>query len=163
MTKNNNSKIPVKVGGVFIDPLSRTPIVYIINEKQEIYIPIWIGFQEAHAIYYYLKKFLSPRPFTIELLYNILCKDLKCEIDHINVSDFAGGVFFADICFKDNKGKKFVRDARPSDAIGLALKSNSFIYLTKKVIDAFSPYDLEEFKKLYKHFKETQKDLDIFK
>ncbi len=163
MAKNQEILYRVQVGGIFLDLHTKAPLVFLINPKETIYIPIWIGFIEASAIYYYLKNFMTPRPFTVEVLYNIMRRDLKCEISRVVISDIAGGTYFADLVYKDKAGKEYVRDLRPSDAIGLALKAKAPIYMVKKIVDSFSASHREEFKKLYLNLLKHQKDIDIFR
>lgn len=163
MAKNQEAIYRVQVGGIFLDLHTKAPLVFLINPKEAIYIPIWIGFIEASAIYYYLKNYMTPRPFTIEVLYNIMRRDLKCEVVKVVVSDIAGGTYFADLVYKDRTGKEYVRDLRPSDAIGLALKAKAPIYIVRKIVDSFDTAQREEFRKLYLNLLKQQKDIDIFK
>lgn len=152
----------VEVGGVFIDPMTQTPVVFLVEKKRNIYLPIWIGFIEAQIIHYYLRDYLLPRPYTSELLFNILTHDFKGKIIRTVISDIVDGIFFADLFYRDKEGKIYLRDLRPSDAIALSLRSRSPIYLAFKTFNSFHKGEKQRFKKLYMALKSSPKLSEIF-
>ena len=94
-------------------------------------IPIWIGPSEGMAISAALRKELFPRPLTHDLTWNII-KAMEASIDKIVVTDLVRGTFLAEIYIK-HAGKSYTIDARPSDAIALALRSSAPIFADDKV------------------------------
>jgi len=94
-------------------------------------IPIWIGPSEGLAISASLRKEFFPRPLTHDLIWNII-KAMEASVDRIVVTDLVNGTFLAEICIKHAE-KAYTIDARPSDAIALALRSSAPIFADDKV------------------------------
>lgn len=125
--------IKMKVSGLTIDPLTNTPIVILKDIQEKKAIPIWIGLFEASAIATELEKITFSRPMTHDLLTDIL-RVLGVEVIKIEINDLRNNTFFANIhLVKD--GKNLVIDARPSDAIAIALRANAPIFVDDKVIE----------------------------
>jgi len=125
--------IEMKVSGLTIDPITNTPIVILKDLQEKKAIPIWIGLFEASAIATELEKINFSRPMTHDLMYDIL-KILNVEITSIEICDLKNNTFFANIhLFKE--GKSFTIDARPSDAIALALRASAQIFVDDQVIE----------------------------
>jgi bifunctional DNase/RNase len=123
----------MKVSGLTIDPLTNTPIVILKDMQEKKAIPIWIGLFEASAIATELEKITFSRPMTHDLLTDIL-RVLGVEVTKIEINDLRNNTFFANIhLVKD--GKNLVIDARPSDAIAIALRANAPIFVDDKVIE----------------------------
>lgn len=125
--------IEVKVTGLTIDPLTNTPIVILKDMEEKKVIPIWIGLFEASAIATELEKIAFSRPMTHDLITEIL-KSLDVAVTRIEINDLKNNTFFANICLEMG-GKDYIVDARPSDAIAIALRSNSSIFIDEKVIN----------------------------
>jgi hypothetical protein len=128
--------IEMKVAGITIDPLSNTPIVILKDSEGSNALPIWIGILEASAIATELGDVKPPRPMTHDLIKNIF-ESLNIEVIRIEVTDLRDNTFFATI-YVSTVNKNFAIDARPSDAIALALRTNSPIFVNKKVIEESS-------------------------
>jgi bifunctional DNase/RNase len=125
--------IKMKVAGLTIDPLTNTPIVILKDLDEKKAIPIWIGLFEASAIATELEKITFSRPMTHDLIYEVL-KTISVEVIKIEIHDLRNNTFFANIhLLKD--GNTVVVDARPSDAIALALRANAPIFVAEKVIE----------------------------
>lgn len=97
------------------------------------YLPIWVGENEAVAIRMRLDRQDPPRPFTLNLLEDIL-KAASIRVTEIAIDDYRGGVFLGKIRLRQNK-KSWEIDARPSDAIGLAMGRHVPILVTRDIID----------------------------
>lgn len=124
--------IEVKVSGLTIDPITNTPIVILKDLEEKKVIPIWIGLFEASAIATELEKIAFSRPMTHDLVNEIL-RSLEVTVTRIEINDLKNNTFFANI-YLHKDGRNFIVDARPSDAIAIALRSNSPIFVDDKVI-----------------------------
>lgn len=132
--------IEMKISGLTIDPITNTPIVILKDLTEKKAIPIWIGLFEASAIATELEKIAFSRPMTHDLM-NEMLKTLGVEVTKIEVCDLRNNTFFANI-FLIKRGESFVIDARPSDAIALALRANAPIYVDEKVIEKSRSIDV---------------------
>lgn len=99
-------------------------------------IPIWIGFLEAQAILFAWKQIDAPRPLTADLLVDTITKDLKAVIHEVCIHTIAESTYFAKIILATKDGEHIERDARPSDAIAVALRSGARLTITQKVARA---------------------------
>ncbi|MFQ6069204.1 MAG: bifunctional nuclease family protein [Candidatus Aminicenantales bacterium] len=125
-------EIEMKIKGLVVDPISKMPIIVLEDLKSERMLPIWIGVFEANAIALKIEDITTPRPMTHDLLKNML-DELKISVDKIVVNDVRDNTFYALIHCTYNK-KKFTIDSRPSDAIALALRTNSPIFVENEVV-----------------------------
>ncbi|MBI2915063.1 MAG: bifunctional nuclease family protein [Firmicutes bacterium] len=121
----------MKVKVVGIDQNSMLPVVVIADSDEKGFIPIVIGPAEANAITLELEGIKPPRPVTHDLLRNLL-ETLHVKLDRIVISDLREETYFARIFLKTRDGELDV-DARPSDAIALALRTNAPIYISEEV------------------------------
>lgn len=143
--------IPVKVKEIAYDILMN-PVVLLVDEEETKALPIWIGPFEAHAIAIALQEVKLNRPLTHDLLKGI-CERLEAKLFMILINDIKDGTYYAEIHVWHNN-KELVFDSRPSDAIALALRTATPIYISKKVAtcavsmqDLFNEEQTEEFKK----------------
>lgn len=121
------------VAGLTMDPASNTPIIILKTEGGEQAIPIWIGLLEATSIASVLQDIKFERPMTHDLFKNF-SEHLKIQVTKVEVCDLRDNTFFALIHF-DGDSQSFTLDARPSDAIAIALRFNAPIYVDQKVIE----------------------------
>ena len=126
--------IEVKVGALIMDPNSNTPIVVLKGINDNAILPIWVGAYEANAIALEIEKIVPQRPMTHDLLRNIIT-EMGCQVDKISVTDLIDNTFYAVIEISDKEGKIISLDARPSDAIALALRTDCPIFVAQKVLD----------------------------
>ena len=126
-------QIEMTVKGLIIDPITSMPIVILRDKEGQRVLPIWVGGAEANAIMVQLENIPTPRPMTHDLLKNVI-HDLKADVLKIVVSDLKENTFYALIYLKVN-GEAVAVDARPSDAIALALRSRAPIFVEDRVID----------------------------
>jgi len=115
-----------------MDPASNTPIIILKTEDDEQAVPIWIGLLEATSIASALQKIKYERPMTHDLFKNF-AQSMQVSVERVEVSDLRDNTFFARIHFV-SEGRNFDMDARPSDAIALALRFDAPIYVDETVI-----------------------------
>ncbi|SNS84341.1 hypothetical protein SAMN05421770_102544 [Granulicella rosea] len=125
-------EIEVQIRGLMLDPVTNMPIVVLKEVGSDVVLPIWVGVFEANAIALELEKTETPRPMTHDLLRN-LAKGLNATVRKVVVSDLRADTFFASI-WMEQGGETVVIDARPSDAIALALRWDCPIYVSSKVM-----------------------------
>jgi len=125
--------IEMKVSGLTIDPVTNTPIVILKSTQENKAIPIWIGLFEASAIATELEKIIFSRPMTHDLFSECL-KALNVKIMKIVIEDIRNNTFFANI-YMSREGQNYTIDARPSDAIALALRASAPIFVDDSVLE----------------------------
>ena len=126
-------QIEMIIKGLMVDPISNMPIVILRDEDGQRVLPIWVGTFEANAIALQIQNIATPRPMTHDLLRNII-GDLKAAVEKIVVCDLKDNTFYALIYLRVGEDLVAV-DARPSDAIALALRVRVPIYVEDTVID----------------------------
>ena len=121
------------VESVGISQIDYQPVVILKQKGKEIYLPIWIGPAEANAISVILEGVEMPRPLTPDLLCSIIDK-MGASVNYIVVSDLRDRTFYASVILQANWMRMEI-DARPSDAIAIALRVGAPIYTVKAVLD----------------------------
>ena len=125
--------IPVKVEKISYHPSSRSYAVLLKDERSELFLPILVGSFEAQSIALAIEVVDTPRPLTHDLICDLITK-VDGKLLAVNISKLNDGVFYASLKISgDNFGTKTI-DARPSDAISIALRLNAQIYVTAEVI-----------------------------
>ncbi len=125
--------IEMEVKGVRIDAMGQSPVVILMDKDGKKALPIWIGLLEANAIDKELQNVSSPRPMTHDLLHSILAQT-QVKVKEVKIVNLKDNTYFATLFLLLNKGLIEV-DARPSDAIILALKSKVPILVSTKIIE----------------------------
>ncbi len=126
-------QIEMSIKGLMVDPISNMPIVILRDREGAKTLPIWVGMFEANAIALQIENISTPRPMTHDLLRNVI-HDLKASVQKIVVCDLQDSTFYALIYLTMN-GEVIAVDARPSDAIALALRTRAPIFVEEAVID----------------------------
>lgn len=126
-------QIEMTIKGLMVDPITNMPIIILRDTDGQRVLPIWVGVFEANAIALQIENVTTPRPMTHDLLRNVI-HDLKADIQKVVVSDIKENTFYALIYLKVN-GEDMAIDARPSDAIALALRAQAPIFVEDRVID----------------------------
>ena len=132
----------VRVSGLSIDPITHTPIVLLKDKENQEVIPIWIGLLEASSIATQLENIKLARPMTHDLMKNIL-DHLDVVVSRVEVNDLRNNTFYAIIHLSWN-GVDLTMDARPSDAIAIALRTKSPIFVHQQVIEKSRKVDLSQ-------------------
>ena len=128
-------EIEVKIRGLMMDPSSGTPIIILKDVNSETMLPIWVGAYEANAIALEIEKIAPQRPMTHDLLRNVIL-EMGASVERVVVTELRDNTFFAMIMMKDRAGDALMIDARPSDAIALALRVDCPIFVNEEVIRA---------------------------
>jgi bifunctional DNase/RNase len=134
-------QIEMHIKGLMVDPSTNMPIVILRDKDGTRLLPIWVGVFEANAIALQIEKVAPPRPMTHDLLKNII-HELKAHVRKVVVCDVKENTFFATIHL-DLAGDTLTVDARPSDAIALALRTRAPIFVEEQVIADAKPLDLD--------------------
>ena len=125
-------QIEMNFKGLMIDPITNMPIIILRDQEGQRILPIWVGVFEANAIALQIENVQTPRPMTHDLLKNII-DDLSAQVERIVVTELKENTFYALIHLRKN-GHAIEVDARPSDAIALALRTRSPIFVEEAVI-----------------------------
>ena len=125
--------IEVSLVGVRVELPSNQPIVLLKEADGERYLPIWIGAVEATAIAFALQGIETPRPMTHDLMRDIL-SEVEVQVDRIVISELVDQTFYAVIRMTAD-GKSAEVSSRPSDAIALAVRTNTPIFAAEEVLD----------------------------
>ncbi len=134
----------MKLAGLIMDSTTNAPVIVLKDLEDKEVISIWIGLLEASAIAVELEKVDLPRPMTHDLVKNVL-DSLNIKVLKIDIADLRDNTFYAYIHLGMD-GKTFTIDARPSDAIAIALRTKSPIYVEEDVIKKSKKMDLESIK-----------------
>ena len=126
-------QIEMSIKGLMVDPITNMPIVILRDKDGERVLPIWVGIFEANAIALQIENIATPRPMTHDLLRNVIT-DLDGRVDRVVVSELKENTFYA-VIHLTVQGERVAIDARPSDAIALALRTHSPILVEESVID----------------------------
>ncbi|MDQ3372362.1 MAG: bifunctional nuclease family protein [Acidobacteriota bacterium] len=126
--------IEVKIGALIMDPNTNTPIVVLKGVGSETILPIWVGAYEANAIALEIEKIVPQRPMTHDLLRNFIVQT-GLKVLRVTITDLRDNTFYALIELDDNHGNLISIDARPSDAIALALRFDCSIYVRENVLE----------------------------
>jgi len=127
-------QIEMTIKGLMIDPITNMPIVVLKDRDGQRVLPIWVGVFEANAIALQIENVQTPRPMTHDLLRNVI-EDLSARVERIVVCELRENTFYATIHLVSGSGTLAV-DARPSDAIALALRTSSPIFVEEAVIQS---------------------------
>ena len=132
--------IEMTIKGLMVDPVTNMPIVILKDKDGDRVLPIWVGIFEANAIALQIENIATPRPMTHDLLQNIIT-GFDGQVDRVVVSDLKENTFFAVIHLTVH-GERMAVDARPSDAIALALRARAPILVEETVIDSAKALDI---------------------
>ena len=134
--------LEMKVSVLTIDPFTNTPIVILKDLEGKNAVPIWIGLMEASAIATELEKIQLSRPMTHDLFKSVL-DSTEVTLEKIVLSDLKDNTYYA-LIYLNKEKKEVIIDSRPSDAIALALRSGSPIYVDERVIAKSQKIDLQQ-------------------
>jgi uncharacterized protein len=124
--------VEVRIRGLMLDPATNMPIVVLKDIASDSVMPIWVGIFEANAIAIEIEKMAAPRPMTHDLTRNLV-QHLNGELERIVITEIKDDTFYAVLWLKQG-GEQIAVDARPSDAIALALRADCPIYVSEHVM-----------------------------
>jgi uncharacterized protein len=129
-------EIEMTIKGLMIDPITNMPIIILRDQEGQRLLPIWVGVFEANAIALQIENVQTPRPMTHDLLKSMI-DHLEARVERIVVCALKENTFYATIHLHAARGGgKVAVDARPSDAIALALRTSSPIFVEEAVIQS---------------------------
>lgn len=149
--------IQVDLMALVEDQASSSPIVLLHDKQSNRILPVWIGDPEARAIAFALNKTAITRPLTHKLVLNVVSA-MAGKLAHIVLNDLKRNTYYASLCVV--VGDKIVNvDARPSDAIAIAIEAGVPIFVAKKIMDSAAqanpfPFIVRQEKRDIKDFKE---------
>jgi bifunctional DNase/RNase len=125
-------EVEMKIRGLMMDPVSNMPIVILKDVNSNTILPIWVGVYEANAIALEIEKVVTPRPMTHDLIKSLL-RGLNTGVQKVVVSDLKDDTFYA-VIWLERDGEIISIDARPSDALAVALRLDCPIYVEDTVL-----------------------------
>jgi uncharacterized protein len=126
-------EVEMQIRGLMMDPVTNMPIIVLKDVGSDVVLPIWVGIFEANAIALELEKTATPRPMTHDLLRN-LARGLNAQVRKVVVSEMRDDTYYA-VIWLEQSGETVTLDARPSDAIALALRWDCPIYVSRAVLE----------------------------
>ena len=129
----STDEVEMVIRGLMMDPVTNMPIIVLKDVSSDMVLPIWVGIFEANAIALELEKTATPRPMTHDLLQN-MARGLNAQVQKVVVSELRDDTFYA-VIWMDHAGETVAMDARPSDAIALALRWDCPIYVNREVLE----------------------------
>jgi hypothetical protein len=126
--------IEVRIRGLMMDPATNMPIVMLKDVGSDSVIPIWVGIFEANAIAIEIEKVAAPRPMTHDLARNVI-RHLNAYLEKVVITEIKDDTFHA-VLWLRQAGEQVTIDARPSDAIALALRADCPIYVAEQVMQS---------------------------
>ncbi len=124
--------VEMKIRGLVMDPSTSMPIVILKDTQSDTVLPIWVGLYEANAIAIEIEKTATPRPMTHDLLRNLV-QGLNGSVDRVVVTELRNDTFYAVVWMRQGEDLVTI-DARPSDAIALALRCDCPIFVSEEVL-----------------------------
>ncbi len=125
-------EVEMKISGMMPDPMTNMPIVVLRDLANGVVLPIWVGVFEANAIQMEIEKMTAPRPMTHDLLKNLLI-GLETTVRKVVVTELRDDTFYA-VIWLERDGQIISIDARPSDALALALRMDCPIFVEDEVL-----------------------------
>ncbi len=126
----------MELHGVNLDVMTNQPVVILRDPSAKRFLPIWIGQFEATAILMEMQSVKPSRPLTHDLLKSVI-ETFQASVDQIVIDDLKDGTFFAKVYLQANSNTLRI-DARPSDAIALAVRTEAPIFAEEAVLDKAS-------------------------
>jgi bifunctional DNase/RNase len=127
-------EVEVRIRGLMMDPVTNMPMVVLKDVAGDAVLPIWVGIFEANAIALEIEKSATPRPMTHDLLRNVL-RSFDTHVTRVVVSELRDDTFFA-VIWLERDGEIMSIDARPSDALALAMRSDCPIFVSRSVMES---------------------------
>jgi hypothetical protein len=134
MQRGETMDVEVRIRGLMMDPATNMPIVVLKDISSDTVMPIWVGISEAQAIAIEIEKMTAPRPMTHDLTRNLI-RNLNARLERIVINELKDDTFFA-VLWLTQGDEQVTIDARPSDAIALALRSDCPIFVSEQVLQS---------------------------
>lgn len=121
------------VKALIVDPIANMPVVILRDAEDKSFLPIWVGVFEANAIALQLEGVKTPRPMTHDLLKEMIAT-LNASVERVVITKLHENTFYAEIHLLAAE-RPLVVDSRPSDAIALALRTSSPVFVEEAVLE----------------------------
>jgi bifunctional DNase/RNase len=131
---SEDSTVEMFVHGLVLDPATQAPVIILKDVSGDATLPIWIGIAEATSIASAIKQLNLSRPLTHDLLYEIVVKS-GFKVDRVVITELRDSTYYADLILSKGEQQTMVIDARPSDAIAIAVRSGAAIHVAQNVLD----------------------------
>jgi bifunctional DNase/RNase len=125
--------VKMSVKALIVDPIANMPVVILRDDEEKNFLPIWVGVFEANAIALQMEGIATPRPMTHDLLRNVI-KQIEGTVVRVVINNLQENTFYAQIHISLGN-KDFSIDSRPSDAIALALRTESPVFVEESVLE----------------------------
>lgn len=129
----------MEVKALIVDPIANMPVVILRDADDKSFLPIWVGVFEANAIALQIEGVRTPRPMTHDLLKESISR-LDASVERVVITKLVENTFFAEIHLLAG-GRSLVIDSRPSDAIALALRTSSPVFVEESVLEKSQAQD----------------------
>ena len=131
---SEDSTVEMFVHGLVLDPATQAPVIILKDVSGDATLPIWIGIAEATSIASAIKQLNLSRPLAHDLLYEIVVKS-GFKVDRVVITELRDSTYYADLILSKGEQQTMVIDARPSDAIAIAVRSGAAIHVAQNVLD----------------------------
>ncbi|HTS02617.1 MAG TPA: bifunctional nuclease family protein [Thermoanaerobaculia bacterium] len=125
--------VKMDVKALIVDPIANVPVVILRDAEEKNFLPIWVGVFEANAIALQMEGVTTPRPMTHDLLRNVI-RQIEGDVVRVVINNLEENTFYAQIHIK-LAGRELTVDSRPSDAIALALRTKSPLFVEEAVLE----------------------------
>lgn len=129
----NEKAVEMFVGGLVLDPNTQAPVVILKDESGDVNLPIWIGVAEATSIASAIKQINMARPLTHDLM-NSAFNELGVRVQRVIITELRDATYFAELILSAGD-KALILDARPSDAIAMAIRASAPIFVAQSVLE----------------------------
>lgn len=125
--------VKMDVKALIVDPIANVPVVILRDDEEKNFLPIWVGVFEANAIALQMEGVTTPRPMTHDLLRNLI-RQIEGDVVRVVINNLEENTFYAQIHIKV-ADRELTVDSRPSDAIALALRTHSPLFVEETVLE----------------------------
>ena len=151
--------VRMEIKNLMIDPINEMPIIVLVDSESKRVLPIWVGFFEANAIALKIEGVPTPRPMTHDLIKNMI-DSLGASLKRVEINKLESNTYFANLYLEVN-GSEFIIDSRPSDAIAVALRTESPVFVEEEVLEAASGFEVTNDPGQKEKLKKWLENLDV--
>ncbi len=126
--------IPVIVESVRMNLANNSRVVILKDEKLDRYLLVWVGQSESTAIALTLQGEKAPRPLTADLLKTVI-EELGARVSAVHITELVDGIFHARLILTNAAGEPMEVDARPSDCIAIAVRTDAPVFVEEELLD----------------------------
>lgn len=151
--------VKMEIKNLMIDPINEMPIIVMVDADSKRVLPIWVGFFEANAIALRIEGVPTPRPMTHDLLKNLI-DSVGAVLKRVEINKLESNTYYANL-HMELDGREFIIDSRPSDAIALALRTESPVFVDEEVLEAASGFEITNDPEQKEKLKKWLENLDL--